>query len=345
MTQNQQKLIGGKFGFPVSFPEVSQFPGFLQGNPILLFNARSGIKLVLDQLKPARIWLPSYLCPTIISAVDQAQVKIKFYEVDASLKVASTTFLSDLEPKDLFLCIDYFGFPFDQDLLQQVKSKECHILRDCSQALFFDWQLDSISDFHLFSPRKFLGVPDGGILQMAEKSQLPQPELCEPDVVTLSLLIKAMIFRRDFDLNGNEQRWYDLFKQGESQFKPLYSSMSDLTKVLLKDGFNYEAIMNQRRKNYLVLLENISWIALFDDLADEVVPLGFPIRIPNRDAFQKKLFASKIFPPIHWDISRVVPSEFTQSHRLSNEILTIPCDQRYDEQDMEFISTTILNVI
>jgi len=337
--------MGGVFGFPDHFSSKSTSPGFLSGEPILLFNARSGIKLVVDQLKPGRVWLPSFLCSTILTAIDASVSTLRFYPVGEHLSVISEEFLSDLQPDDLFLCIDYFGFPFDKDLLEEVKRSGCKILRDCSQALFFDFQDDQYCDFHLFSPRKFLGVPDGGVLHAKKNLKFAVDSLEPPDELTLAIMLQALVKRRDLDLFEAESEWFDLFKAGESLFKPGNTSMSELTRVLLSFAHDYQVIQSHRRQNYLTLSKSLGHLALFPVLPPEVVPLGFPVVVPNREAVRARLFENKIYPPIHWDISHVVPSGYEESHALSQRIMTLPCDQRYDENDMARMADCLLELL
>jgi len=64
------------------------------------------------------------------------------------------------------------------------------------------------------------------------------------------------------------------------------------------------------------------------------VPLGFPVEVANRDAVLTRLYAERIFPPVHWRIAGHVPDAFAECHRRSNSIMTLLCDQRYDEADM-----------
>jgi hypothetical protein len=73
-----------------------------------------------------------------------------------------------------------------------------------------------------------------------------------------------------------------------------------------------------------------------------VVPLGFPVRLKNRDQVQQNLFKHKIYPPVHWPIKDVVPETFIESHLLSDQILTLVCDQRYDFDEMELTATLFL---
>lgn len=342
---SREKIIGGKFGYPIEFSDKRTLPGFLSGNPVLLFNARSGIKLVVDQLKPRKIWLPSYLCPTIITAIDPEVSEIAFYSLNSQFGISSTNFITLIHPDDLFLVIDYFGFSFDKKILEQVRARGCQIIRDCSQALFFDHQNDDLCDYHLYSPRKFLGVTDGGILHFKTGTKFVPPTLEGPNDEVLYLLNQALILRREFDLYGGNRIWNDYFKRGESRFTPGRSSMSELTRIMLEFAFEFDQIKEQRKQNYSVLGSKLGDLALFPVLSPEVTPLGFPIRVQNRDVVQKGLFAKSIYPPIHWDISNSVPEEFFESHQLTQQIMTIPCDQRYDEDDMEFVSDSLLELI
>jgi hypothetical protein len=46
------------------------------------------------------------------------------------------------------------------------------------------------------------------------------------------------------------------------------------------------------------------------------------------------LYARDIYPPIHWPFKGILPTEFTESYRLLDDIMMLPCDQRYDRDDM-----------
>ena len=340
----QTKIIGGKFGLPIEFFGKKSNPNFLSSDPVLLFNARSGIKLAVDQLKPAMVWVPSYLCPTILRAIEATNARIAFYPVNDRLQIIEEIFIDQIKAGDLILLINYFGFPIEKDIIERLKTKECLIIRDCCQALFFDCQSDPC-DMHLYSPRKFLGVTDGGILHFNKKLRFQAPTLAEPESEVLYTMLRALILRREFDLYGGDRPWHDLFQQAERRFIPEYRSMSELTKLFLFWGFDYEFIAKKRRMNYQALAQKLGRIALFPELVEDVVPLGFPIRVENRDQIQKELFKHNIFPPIHWDIHTAVPKEFQDSHLLAKEIMTLPCDQRYDENDMERLAEILLRVM
>jgi dTDP-4-amino-4,6-dideoxygalactose transaminase len=73
-----------------------------------------------------------------------------------------------------------------------------------------------------------------------------------------------------------------------------------------------------------------------------VCPLGFPILAKDRDGLKKMLIKNRIYPPIHWKLpSEVDKEEFSASWQISKHILTIPIDQRYKTEDMQFVADTI----
>ena len=78
------KIIGGMFGLPETVePKIAidlQQWKFLEDANLFLTNGRSGIMVLIDRLAPASVWMPSYLCPTMIEAVDQKKTNLRFYE-------------------------------------------------------------------------------------------------------------------------------------------------------------------------------------------------------------------------------------------------------------------------
>jgi hypothetical protein len=42
-----------------------------------------------------------------------------------------------------------------------------------------------------------------------------------------------------------------------------------------------------------------------------------------------------IYPPLRGSLSGLVPDTFVESHWLSLETMSLPCDQRYDERDID----------
>jgi len=117
--------------------------------------------------------------------------------------------------------------------------------------------------------------------------------------------------------------------------------MSELSKALLFNSFDYQEVAHRRIENYLILSDALKNIALFPTLTKGTIPLGFPIRHIDRNKLKENLFNEQIYPPVHWDVAGSIPNNFRQSHRLGECIMTLPCDQRYDSLDMQKIISCI----
>lgn len=340
-SRTEPEIIGGMFGLEeIKLDADGCPPPFLQGREILLVNATSGIWLLTKQLSPPQVWMPSYLCGVIPAAIDQHTTTVRFYEVNYDLAIPSLEWLDQVQRGDIVILIDYFGFPYNSVCASRIKEQGGWILEDACQALLSS-EVGRCSDFVLFSPRKFLGVPDGGILVLNQSVDFHDIQLTSPPMEWWLKTFYAGVLRREFDTYGGDRRWFKLFQQAEFTDPVGYYTMSELSKALLTHSFDYSTIAQRRIENYKLLSEILADIALFPDLAANIVPLGFPIRVQNRDRLRQVLFDHNVYPPVHWPIQDIVPEKFEDSHKLAAEIMTLPCDQRYDSSDMERMAQVI----
>lgn len=343
--KSDNKIIGGMFGLPQTLlSDLTVDTGrwlFLRDSNLFLANARSGILILIDLLKPCNVWMPSYLCPTMVEAVDQKKTGLKFYEIDYNLRIPSVDWTQQIQADDIVVFIDYFGFPLDANVVDIVKKQGGWILEDACQALLSE-HVGAHSDFVLFSPRKFIGIPDGGVLVSCCDVSFDNVDLQPTPTSWWMKTLEAAINRREFDKYGGKRRWYQLFQETKSIMPCGYFTMSDLSKKLLFQGFDYSKTAHQRIENYLVLANELKEIALFPELSQGTVPIGFPVILNKRDQILQKLFRHEIYPPVHWSIRDTVPCKFEDSHRLSATIATLLCDQRYGEANMERISRIML---
>ncbi|MGD9874723.1 MAG: hypothetical protein AB7T27_10735 [Kiritimatiellia bacterium] len=324
------QIIGGMFATgPVTGLSVK--PPFWKGSVLALASARSGIRLVLECRQMKRIWLPSYLCGSIIDAAVAANAEILFYEVDGCLLPESGGWLKNVERGDLVLFIDYFGFPAPEDLMRDAKDRGAVILEDACQSLLSP--PSEVSDYVLYSPRKYVGVSDGGILICRDGDPVASARLPRGSEDWMQNSLKAGERRAEFDRTGAENGWFGLFREAEVHCPTEPYMMSDRAREVLF-GYDYGTISEKRRENYRTLLRALEGIALFPELPDAIVPMGFPVAVEDRDRVRNRLFENRIYPPVHWPLYEIVPREYSASHRLAAKIMTIPCDQRYDFEDM-----------
>jgi hypothetical protein len=268
----------------------------------------------------------------MLDAVARPGMSVRFYPIGADLQIASETWLGAVVPGDLVVFIDYFGFNTWESLGEKVRESGAFVVEDACQAMLND-NFSDFSHFVIASPRKFVGVPDGGVLNAMPGTQLPKAVLPPLPAEWWCEAFSATLLRGEFDRHGGDRKWFELYRSFDPNGPVKPHAMSELSRQLL-GRFDYAEIGGRRRENYEFLLGEIGHLAIFDHLPPGVVPLGFPIRIEARDSVRLELFKDDIFPPVHWHLDKIVPETFTASHELSREIMTLPCDQRYDITDL-----------
>jgi hypothetical protein len=125
-------------------------------------------------------------------------------------------------------------------------------------------------------------------------------------------------FRKADDYYGSE----DILRM--PKFNKRLLNKYDIELMVERQTYYYWRLFNVFGENVPDLLQNSNF-----------VPLGFVIKINERDAIRKHLFEQNIFPPIHWLMSEVLDKTiFYQSIELSSVILTIPLigltDKKYN---------------
>lgn len=341
MINKTNTIIGGLFGLEYEETPREVTPSFISGRDLFLVNGRSGIWLLVNRLRPPQAWVPSYLCHTIVGAIDPNMTVLRFYEVNYDLRVQSNQWVSEVTSGDLVIFIDYFGFPYDHQLAVYVKEKGAWVLEDACQALL-SRHVGTLSDFVLFSLRKWIGVPDGGILRLPESSPVTGISLEEPKATWWLKALQATILRREFDDGLSTREWFKIFREAEDTAATGPYAMSQLSRAIIENSVDYAIIAKRRIDNYRTLLGRLASYAMFPRIEPDVIPLGFPVRVAKRDAVRQALFERQIYPPVHWAIDGVVPPEYEESHRLARQIMTLPCDQRYGAEDMERMAEVFL---
>lgn len=332
------------FGLTDMPASTVSFPDFVTKNTLFLASARSGITLLIEQLAPGRLWLPSFYCNHMLDRLQRCGTPVRLYGIGSDLQPVSLDWTAEVEPGDLVIVTDYFGFPCNLECKQRIRKQGGVVLEDACQALLSQ-EVGQDADFVLYSPRKFLGVPDGGLLILQNDQELMNVRLDPPPDGWWLKAFSASLMRREFDHGSGERQWFRLFQEVEQEAPELPCAMGELSRLLVLQGFDYEQIAARRISNYRLLADKLGEYALFPNLPEGVVPLGFPVRIKNRDQIRQTCFEHSIYPPHHWPIRGVVPESFEESHHLSAEIMTLPCDQRYEQSAMEQVVDCIIPAV
>jgi hypothetical protein len=292
-----------------------------------LQSARAAFLALLLAGKPRRIWMPWYICDTMTDQLPMAGVEIMRYGLDENFAVANDV---ELARTDWLLYVNYFGLcePQADALLRRFDPRQ--VIIDNSHALFSPPRSCLAV---LYSPRKFVGVPDGGYLIAGIDVPPPQTEDTGSVRRCLPLLTRAA--------DCAESGYADFLEAQATLSNQMPLRMSRLTSGLL-GAIDYADVARRRRENFDhlgSLLGSSNRCTLRMRPGD--VPLSYPY-VGGGPALRKHLIARRIYVPQFWphlvDPDLPVP-EFERF--LANEYVPLPCDQRYDFADMDHVAVHV----
>lgn len=140
------------------------------GNCFTIGSGRAGLVLALRALNlksGARIGVPLYCCPVVLKAIELADCRPQFIDIEPDTFCISGHDLSKkIDQLDAVIAVHMFGNMSDMRVLRAI-AKDKPIIEDCAQALgsrINDSIAGSFGDIAFFSFRsgKYLSVGDGG---------------------------------------------------------------------------------------------------------------------------------------------------------------------------------------
>ncbi len=288
-------------------------------NLIALNTARHALIYVLRAKKIKKIYIPYFLCDSVQLILDREGFDYEQYYISETLQ---PLFDKILNADEYLYVVNYFGL-FSDDEILSLKEKHQNIIVDSAQA-FFQRPIEGIDT--IYSCRKFFGVPDGAYLS----TDVYLDETLELDVSKHRL--RHILGRYE----GDAQTYYTDFKDNSFSFKkePL-KAMSRLTRNIL-GAINYDEVIKIRNRNFDFLntaLESYNMMPVSKPKG----AFGYPFYVKNGVSFRNKMALKKIYIPTLWPEILVNCPENSIEFDLAANILLLPCDQRYDLDDMAYM--------
>lgn len=305
------KEIGGYFGFE-SFQGKEYYTGLTAVN-----SGRNALLYILKARNIQKLIIPRFLCDSISELCKREGYPYEEYAIDADFK---PLFDRNLKPDEYLYIVNFYGQISNEDIWQ-MKQRWKNVVVDNVQA-FFQRPVSGVDT--VYSCRKFFGVPDGGYVAT--------------DAVFLGKLevdrskdrMKHVLGR--FEETG--AAYYADFRANDELFygMPLMA-MSPITHNILR-GVNYAFVQRRRNENYSQLHQALG-IKNKLQLTTPVGPYAYPFYCKNGMEVRKKLAAKGIYVATLWP--NVLNLEGTLEQDYAQNILPLPCDQRYDMHDMNTI--------
>lgn len=328
--------IGGFIGLESRGEAPGRGADFGGAAQLRFWNARAALAHLLSVLDVQRVWLPAYICPEPALAAAEHGRDVQFYPVGDDLVPDGDALARDLRAGDAVLGVDYFGAR--SEILPDLAARfpEVVWIQDRAQAL---WpEANAWGDHILYSPRKVVGAPDGGVL-VSRAQAIPQPPWASDD--DQSRLEPARM--RAEDPQGlRSDVWFPLYRAAEAAMTTEPRRISELSDAKL-DALDIPAIVRRRRDNAEILLAAVGDAVLFrpDRLLNGTV-LGVPVVVGDAAEVGARMAEVGIFCARHWPVLPSPAAAYPTEHALSRHLLTLPCDHRYDASDMARVADVFL---
>ena len=316
--------IGGYFEW--EFPVTTGKP--LHSEAVRLNSARYALEYILRGLSDVKVlWIPYFTCEVVLEPLRRLGIKWKFYYINGSLEIASSIELDDGE---YLLYTNYYGIK-DACIPELARIYGNRLIVDNAQGLF----CEPIAKHQIYSPRKFIGMPDGGlaITDVADYSEnLPKSQSFE----------RCLHLLKRIDV-GASGAYGDFQKNDDYISEDKLSRMSSLSSRIY-DSIDFKRVQDARRANFKLFHEKLGesnrlQIPSMDSFA---CPLVYPYWT-NRNDLKKKLIENQIFVATYWpnvfEWCKPTDLEF----ELADHVVCIPIDQRYGKEEMEFIIKVVKN--
>lgn len=333
-------MIGGEFEIDTSL----QRDDFVTQPDIFYYaSGRTALYQILRSLAPRhhKIWLPDWLCHSMVEAVVKAGFEYHFYELDDQFK-ATLNALDHVGYSDgnVVLMVNYFGL---QELTETAKAiKQAFpntiVIEDDVQAYWvFAEKENPYADYCFTSLRKSLAVPDGGLV----KTHKPMPIVKEGNTFS-PLKLKAGQMKLNRGQEGiKDEDYLTLYEEGERRIDDNYDSVMSDTAKRLYAGVGMHQVKKQRQANAAYIIKCLQELGIkpLIPVQDGVVPLFVPIYLENRDEVRKRMFQHEVFCPVHWPLEgmKVKCGSEMAAHELS-----LIVDQRYSEENIKSIISNLI---
>lgn len=321
-TPLMQDMMGGFFG--LELPEYNNFP-FTESEFCAFTNSgRTALACILDNMpSPRRLYIPRYICHTLEEPLTGFSTET--YGCRADL---SPILPDDAQKEDVIILVDYFGLTA-QHVRDAAAQFPGQVIVDATTALFRK-PGEQFPTF--YSPRKFVGVPDGGV------ACAPFPLMRRPEETASSSATALHLLQR---IESGALSAATSAQQAENVLCGTRLAMSPLTHRLLC-SIDFQTVSQKRLSNYRTLhraLASLNRLKLPEH--PDTAPMYYPF-VCGIPGMRDDLIDAGVALPLFWEeVIDTTPAHSTEN-TLSRTLLPLPIDQRYDENDMQHLLRLII---
>jgi hypothetical protein len=340
---------GSDFAYPDLAPDAPRAE-WLPPRATYWHSGRHALRALLRALRPSRVLFPSFYCQDVLDAADG--VEVRAYALgpeDARVDAASL----DLRPGDVLVVTNTFGLRAAPPI--ELVPDGVVLVEDHTHDPMSAWARSSTADFAFASLRKWLPVPDGGVLWSPRGEAVPEPPTFDPErharfaSITLDRLTGMLLKQRYL---GGEAVSKDAFRAraiaGEAAIgRGDPAPMSPVSRAFLDvlPAPAWRAVRASNHDAFASALAELPGARLLTSTSGGRVPYAAVLCFDDpakRDAVRSRLVEQRIYPAVLWPIDADRAPGIPPAHvELSRRILCIHCDHRYGPSDMERVAACV----
>lgn len=287
---------------------------------IALNTARNAVAYLIKTKGIKKLFIPTFLCDSIYKVCEREGCAYDYYEVGEDFQ---PIFCKKLDDNEWVYIVNYYGQVLNE---RDLKEKYIRIIFDNVQA-FFQKPIEGIDT--IYSCRKFFGVPDGSYLSTDRRIEVEQ-DISKDRMNHILGRYECTASEYYNSYVENEETYYDLPIRG----------MSKLTHNIM-GAIDYETVKRRREENFEYLYDGLHHKNGIEIHKVEG-PFSYPFYTKNGLDIKKRLAKKGIFIASLWPTS----FEFGGlAKEYSENILPLPCDQRYSLKDMQIVLDELNNIV
>lgn len=315
------KALGGYF--ELQLPSNEEY----YTSMVKLNTGRNAFEYLLRVNRYSAVYIPYFTCEVMLEPLKKLKIPYHFYTINENLEPVLDFEIGETE---CLLYTNYFGIK--QDAVEALSLQIPRLIIDNSQA-FFSTPLTDIDTF--YSCRKFFGVADGAYLQTKKQASVKLERDISSD--RMSHLLRSI----DLSIEDGYKQFIENNVVLENN--PI-RTMSKLTEKILQ-SIDYNACRLKRNANFQFLHQKLgSNNKLNINLGVAEAPLCYPLLV-DKENVKSRLISKRIFIPTYWPNVFHWASEKMFEYYLAKNILPLPIDHRYDENDMQRLVNYVSQMI
>lgn len=311
--------IGGYFSLELSRHEE------YHKDAIRLNTGRNCLEYILRVRRYKKIYIPYYTCEVLLEPLMKLNVAYEFYHINLNFELVEDI---HLHQNEALLYTNYYGLK-----QQYVKTlARCYgkqFIVDNTQA-FYAKPVTDIDTF--YTCRKFFGVPDGAYLYTNN--------LLDEDLEQDQSFDRVTSLIKRIDL-GPKAGYADFRETSKSFVGQPIKRMSIFTQRMMQ-AIDYDTVAKRRRVNYKCLHDALGTCnTLSLPLEGNMVPLVYPFNVEHGTYLRQNLIDHQVFCARYWPNVLEWCNFSDVEFQLTNNLVCLPIDQRYGEEEMNRISQFI----